>query len=118
MAAPLVAVGSHLGLSLVDPMVRFFLAVVAPKILGVRLALAVVVVDSVDLVYPLADLGLVVGVLLVVLVVLAVVVDSMDLLDSLVADCLKTCPPVATHQAASEVGKLLIFGIVFGKRTI
>lgn len=81
---------------MVDPLVRLFLAVVAPAFLGLRVALALVVVDSVAVVYPVAHLGLVVGVLLVVLVVLAVVVDSMDLLALLVAHRHKTRPPVAT----------------------
>lgn len=96
MAAPYLAVGADLGILMVDPVVCLFLAVVAPPLLGLRLALALVVVDSVAMVYPLAHLGLVVGVLLVVRLVLAVVVDSVDLLALLVAHRYKTRPSVAT----------------------
>ncbi len=98
MAALGVAVGTHLGVPVVDSLVRLFLAMVETALLGICLALAVVVVDSVDLVYPLADLGLVVGVLLVVLVVLAVVVDSVDILAVLVAHRHKTRPPMAAPE--------------------
>lgn len=97
MAATLVAMGFDLGIPLVDPVVCLFLAVVAPPLLGLRLALAMVVVDPLGLVYPLAHLGLVVGILLVVLVVLAVVVDPVDILAALVADRHQARPPVAAH---------------------
>lgn len=102
MAASHLAVGADLGFPVVDPLVRLFLAMVAPEVLGLRVALALVVVDSVDLVYPLAHLGLVVGLLLVVLVVLAVVVDSVDLLALLVVHRHKTRSPVAAPTGAAH----------------
>lgn len=94
------AVGTDLGLPVVDPLAGFFLAVVAPALLGLLVAVALVVVDSLAVVYPLADLGLVVGSGVVGLVDLGVVVATVDFLAPLVADCLKTCTAVATHQAA------------------
>lgn len=99
MVATLVAVGAHLGVPVVDPVVCLFLAMVAPPLLGLRLALALVVVDPLGLVYPLAHLGLVVGILLVVLVVLVVVVDPVDILAPLVANRHQARPAVAAHQA-------------------
>ena len=84
-----------MGNFVVDPLVRFLLAVVAPKVLGVRLALAVVVVDSLAVVYSLADLGLVVDSRVVGRLDLGLVVGSVDLLALLVADCPQTRPPVA-----------------------
>lgn len=102
MVTPHLAVGSDLGFLMVDSLVRLFLAMVAPAFLGLRVALALVVVDSLAVVYPLAHLGLVVGVLLVVLVVLAVVVDPMDLLALLVAHRYKTRPPVAAPAGTAH----------------
>jgi hypothetical protein len=98
MVPPVVVVGSFLGLPLVDSVAGLFLAVVAPAVLGVLVAVALVVVDPVVLVHSLAPLGLVVAALLLVLVVLALVVDPVDLLDPVVAHRPEARAPVAPRE--------------------
>lgn len=97
LATVVVALGSGVGVPLVDPVVHLLLAVVAAAVLGLSLAVALVVVDPVVLVRRL-DPRLVVVSLLVVLVVLALVVVPVDLLDSLVARRAEALPPVAAHE--------------------
>ncbi len=88
--------GARLGLPLVDSVVRLFLAVVAREVLGVRVAVALVVVDPVGVVRSLALVGLVVGVALPLgLVVLVLVVDPVDLLAPVVAHRVEARRPVA-----------------------
>lgn len=84
-----------MGTSVVDPLDCLFVAMVAPPLLGVRLALAVVVVDSMVVVHTLAHLGLVVATRLVGLVDVDMVVDSVGLLATMVVHCLEARPPVA-----------------------
>lgn len=99
--------GAGLGLYMVDSVAGVFLAMVAAAVLGVCVAVAVVVVDSVAVVYPVADLGLVVGSLLVVRLVLAVVVDSVDFLAALVADCAEACRSVAAAAATADRNQVI-----------
>lgn len=105
MAHALVVLGNGLGILMVDSLAGVFLAVVAAAVLDVCVAVAVVVVDSVAVVYSLADLGLVVGGLLVVHLVLVVVVDSVDFLAPVVADCTEARRPVAAAAATANISK-------------
>lgn len=83
-----------MGFSLVDSLVRFLLAMVAPPFLGFCLACPLVVVDSLVVVHPLVLLGLVVGSGVVGLVGLVVVVVTMDFLAPVVVYCPQTRPAV------------------------
>ena len=91
----MVAWGARLGFPVVDSLGSVLMAVVAETVLGICLAVAVVVVDSLAVVYSLAHLGLVVGTGVVGMVGLALVVASVDLLVALVVHRLKARPPVA-----------------------